>query len=138
MKNRRYSEFWLLALAGAGLLAAFWLFPTTYPQASLQGTHSRREIIHQAENILDQIKAPHEGLEPVVDFRPNYSLLAFGQVNFGTAEANHLFSRNLPAFFWNVRYGKPSLVKNILSTGASEENVTKALVKHQVGEARVQ
>ncbi len=138
MKNRRYSEFWLLALAGAGLLATFWLFPKTYPQASLQGTHSRREIIRQAEIILDQIKAPHEGLEPVVDFRPNYSLLAFGQVNFGTAEANRLFSRNLPAFFWNVRYGKPSLVKNILSTGASEENMTKALVKHLVGEARVQ
>jgi hypothetical protein len=138
MKNSSRLDLWLLVFAGIGLLVTIWLFPQTYPQASLRGTLSRREIIRQVEIILNHIKIPHEDLEPVIDFRPNQSLLAFGQVNFGTAEANRLFSRNLPAFFWNVRYGKPSLMKNILDAGASQENVSKALMMHVIGEARVQ
>jgi len=132
------SDFWILIFAAAGLLAAIWLFPQTYPQASLQNTLSRREIMQQAEIILEQIKNPRAGLEPVIDFRANQSLLAFGQVNFGAAEANRLFSKNLPAFFWNVRYGKPPLLKNILNSGASEEKLAEFFVKHLVGEARLQ
>jgi hypothetical protein len=138
MKNHSRFDLWLLILAGLGLLAAIWLFPQTYPQASLQNTLSRREIIHRAGIILERIQAPRQGVEPVVDFRTNPALLAFGQVNFGTAEANRLFSRDLPAFFWNVRYGKPPLLKNILSSSGSEEKLAEFFVKHIIGEARVQ
>jgi len=132
------ADFWILLFAAAGLLVSIWLFPQTYPQASLQGSLSRREIIQRAESILEQIKNPRAGLEPVIDFRANQSLLAFGQVNFGAAEVNRLFSKNLPAFFWNVRYGKPPLLKNILHSGASEEKLAEFFVKHMIGEARLQ
>ncbi|MGH7601201.1 MAG: PP2C family protein-serine/threonine phosphatase, partial [bacterium] len=138
MKNRRYSEIWLIALAGAGLLAAFWLFPKTYPQAGAPGTKSRHEIIHQAETVLDHVNFSRQGLEPIIDFHVNRELLAFGQVNFGAAEANRMFARDLPAFFWNVRYGKPSLLKAVMSSGSEEERIEKALEQHLRGEARLQ
>jgi len=131
-------DFLILFFAAVGLLISIWLFPQTYTQASLQGSLSRREIIQQAERMLAQIESARTGLEPVIDFRANQSLLAFGQVNFGTAEANRLFSKNLPAFFWNVRYSKPPLLKNILNSGASEEKLAEFFVKHMIGEARLQ
>lgn len=129
---------WILLFAAIGLLVTIWLFPQTYPQASLQNSLARHEIVQRASNILEQITAPQTGLEPVLDFRANQALLAFGQVNFGTAEANRLFSKNLPAFFWNVRYGKPPLLKNILESGVMEEKLTEVFVKHMFGEARLQ
>ncbi len=138
MKNHSRFDLWLLLLGALGLLAAIWLFPQTYPQASLQNSLSRREIIHRAGVILERIQARREGVEPIVDFRIDPALLAFGQVNFGAAEANRLFSRDLPAFFWNVRYGKPPLLKNILSSSGSEEKLAEFFVKHIIGEARVQ
>jgi serine phosphatase RsbU (regulator of sigma subunit) len=138
MKNHVRFDLWLLAFAAAGLIVTIWLFPQTYPQASLQGSCSRREIIRQAEIILNHAKGLREGLEPVIDFRPNPALLAFGQVNFGAVEANRLFSRDLPAFFWNVRYGKPPLMKSLMSSGTSEAKLAEVLVKHMLGESRVQ
>ena len=132
------TDFGILLLAALGLLVTVWLFPQTYPQASLQGSLSRREITQHAERMLAQIESSGIGLEPVIDFRANQSLLAFGQVNFGATEANRLFRENLPAFFWNVRYGKPPLLKNILNSGASEEKLADFFEKHMVGEARLQ
>ena len=132
------TDFGILLLAALGLLVTVWLFPQTYPQASLQGSLTRREITQHAERMLAQIESSGIGLEPVIDFRANQSLLAFGQVNFGATEANRLFRENLPAFFWNVRYGKPPLLKNILNSGASEEKLADFFEKHMVGEARLQ
>jgi hypothetical protein len=137
MKNRRYSEFWLFALAGTGLLAAVWLFPKTYPQAGAQGTKSRHEIIRLAETVLDHVNFSRQGLEPIIGFHVNRELLAFGQVNFGAAEANRMFARNLPVFFWNVRYGKPSLLKALMRSGSEEERIEQALEQHLRGEARL-
>ncbi len=138
MKNRRHSDLMLIALSGLGLLATFWLFPKTYPQAGAQGTKSRRQIIRQAEIILDHVKFSRQGLAPTVDFRPNLELLAFGQANFGAAEANRMFSRDLPAFFWNVRFGKPSLLKAFMTSGSEEERAKLAFEQHLLGEARLQ
>jgi len=132
------ADFRILIFAAAGLVATIWLFPQTFPQAGIQGTQSRSEIIRQAGAILTHLKLQHEGLEPIVDFRPNHELLAFGQVNFGAAEANRMFSRDLPAFVWNVRYGKPPLVQNLLSGGISEEQVGELLLRHFWGEIRLQ
>ena len=132
------TDFGILLLAAIGLLVTLWLFPQTYPQASLHDSLSRREIIQRADAILEQISASHAGLEPAIDFRANQALLAFGQVNFGTAEANRLFSKNLPAFFWNVRYGKPPLLKNLLESGVAEEKLAEVFVKHTYGDARLQ
>ncbi len=128
----------LLCFAAVGLAVTIWFFPQTYPQASLQGSLARREIIQQAERMLAQIESSRARLEPVMDFRANQPLLAFGQANFGTVAANRLFHENLPAFFWNIRYGKPPLLKNILNSGASEEKLAEFFVKHMVGEARLQ
>jgi len=138
MKKHSRFDLSLLILAGLGLLLTIWLFPQTYPQAGFRDAKSREEIIRQAENILDHLQIPREGLEAVVDFRPNRQLIAFAQVNFGAAEANRMFSRDLPAFFWNVRYGKPSLMQSLFSGGASEEQIEKALEQHIFGEMLLQ
>ncbi|MCG3119441.1 MAG: hypothetical protein ALAOOOJD_01849 [bacterium] len=77
-------------------------------------------------------------MEPMVDLRPNRELMAFGQVNFRTEQANDMFRRDLPAFFWNVRYNNPSLVKSLLQSGSAEERAKLALEQHLYGEARLQ
>jgi serine phosphatase RsbU (regulator of sigma subunit) len=138
MKNRQHSELWLIALAGAGLLVTVLLFQKTYPQAGIKGTQSRHEIIRQAHAVLEQLNFPYKELEPTVDFRPNHELLAFAQVNFGTAEANRLFRRDLPAFVWNVRFGKPPLLKNLLGGRMNEEQIAETFVRHYWGEIRMQ
>jgi len=137
-RNRNRFDLWLLALAALGFLATVLLFPQTYPQAGIKGTKSRHEIIRQARAVLKHLNFPHENLEPTVDFRPNHELLAFAQVNFGAAEANRLIRRDLPAFVWNVRFGKPPLLKNFLSSRMTEEQIAETLVRHYSGEIRLQ
>jgi hypothetical protein len=138
MKNRRPTELGLIALAAAAGLASYWLFPQTYPQAGARGSKSRGEIIRQAKTILQQVNFPTAELTPTVDFRPDRDLLAFGQANFGAAEANRMFNRDLPAYVWNVRFEKPSIVRDILRTGASEEKLMQTLEHHFLSEARLQ
>jgi hypothetical protein len=138
MNKNRHFDNWLLVLAGLGLFVTVLLFSQTYPQAGVRGTKSRQDIIRQAEAILDQIQFSHTGLEPVVDFRPNHELLAFGQANFGGLEANRLFSQEVPAYFWNVRFGKPSWLDLLMNSPRSEDQIEKAIEQHRIGEARLQ
>lgn len=138
IKNHQPADVWLLLLAILGLLVTIWLFPQTYPQAGMFGSKSRDEIVRQAGAILDSLQFQRQRLEPIVDFRLNRELAAFGQVNFSTAQANDMFRRDLPAFFWNVRYSNPSLIKSLLQSGSAEERAKLALEQQLYSDARLQ
>lgn len=125
------------AIVAVAIGAAY--FRDTYPLPGNRGELSREAIKERCQTLLDTLGIAVNDLEQTLSLETNKKLLAYAQMTFGTASANHLFANDLPAYYWRVRYRRAFDINDIFTSSkeSEEKKVSESLQKYVFGETAI-
>jgi len=134
MPKKSFFETVLPGLAVLAVAAGIYCYRDTYPLPGNHGELSKEQVISHCHVLLDSLGIKVEGLDEIVTLDINEKLLAYAQSTFGMPTANNLFTTDLPAYHWRLRYTKPYGLADLLKFSDEEKEAESTLKNYFIGE----